>query len=117
MTDTDIGIFDARRRSNWIRLRTMILLRWFATAGQLTAILVAENLYNLDMQTGLCILAVGVSVVGNLIAMFIFPENKRLSETENLLIVSLDTVRRDHLPVGGGRPHLQGEPHRHTRTR
>ena len=93
MTDTDIGIFDARRRSNWIRLRTMILLRWFATAGQLTAILVAENLYNLDMQTGLCILAVGVSVVGNLIAMFIFPENKRLSETENLLMVLFDILQ------------------------
>ncbi|MHA6324499.1 sensor histidine kinase RegB [Roseivivax sp. CAU 1753] len=93
MTDADIGIFDERRRSNWIRLRTMILLRWFAITGQLTAILVAVSIYNLDMQTGLCFMAVGVSVIGNLVAMFIFPENKRLSETENLLMFVFDLLQ------------------------
>lgn len=93
MAQPDIWTFDERRRSNWIRLRTMILLRWFAAAGQLTAIIVADTLYNLDMQTGLCFLAVGVAVIGNLIAMFIFPENKRLSETENLLMVLFDILQ------------------------
>lgn len=88
------GDFDPRAvRSNRIRLRTMILLRWFAIAGQITAILVAQWLYNLRLELGLCFLAVGVSVVGNLIAMFIFPENKRLNETENLFMALFDLLQ------------------------
>ncbi len=93
MAQPDIWTFDERRRSNWIRLRTMILLRWFAAAGQLSAIVVADTVYGLDLPTGLCFLAVGVAVIGNLIAMFIFPENKRLSETENLLMVLFDILQ------------------------
>ena len=93
MTDAEIGIFGERRRANWIRLRTMIVLRWFAIVGQLTAIAVAEYVYNLDMETGLCIMAVGISIIGNLVATFIFPQSKRLSETENLLMVIFDVLQ------------------------
>ena len=91
--DVDNGIFNESRWSNWIRLRTMIILRWFAIAGQLAAIVIGTWLYDLDLETGLCILAVGVSVVGNLIASFIFPENKRLTEFENLLMVLFDVFQ------------------------
>lgn len=80
-------------RSNWIRLRTMIWLRWIAIAGQLSAISVAQYLYNLQLELGLCYLAIGASVIGNLVAMFVFPENKRLSETENLLMVMFDLLQ------------------------
>ncbi len=79
--------------SNWIRLRTMILLRWFAIVGQLTAITVAQRMYNLQLELGLCYLAVGISVVGNLIAIFVFPENKRLSESENFMMVMFDLLQ------------------------
>ncbi len=93
MTDTDIGFLSEDRRSHWIRLRTMILLRWFAIVGQLAAITVAQRMYNLQLELGLCYLAVGVSVVGNLVAIFVFPQNKRLSETENLLMVMFDLLQ------------------------
>ncbi|MEO9823625.1 MAG: ActS/PrrB/RegB family redox-sensitive histidine kinase [Paracoccaceae bacterium] len=69
-------------RSNWVRLRTLIVLRWFAIFGQLVAITVAQRLFNLDLNVGLCFLAIGASIVANLIAVFIYPENKRLSEGE-----------------------------------
>ncbi|HSG54254.1 MAG TPA: ActS/PrrB/RegB family redox-sensitive histidine kinase, partial [Paracoccaceae bacterium] len=82
-----------RHRGKWIRLRTMILLRWGAIVGQLTALIVAQHLYNLRLEMGLCYLVVGVSIIGNLVAMFIFPENKRLSETENLLMVLFDLLQ------------------------
>ena len=71
-------------RANWIRLRTMIVLRWVAIAGQLTAITVAQRIFGLQLELGLCYFAIGVSVIGNLIAILVFPENKRLSEYENL---------------------------------
>jgi two-component system sensor histidine kinase RegB len=79
MADSNVSLFAGQQRSNWIRLRTMIVLRWVAIVGQLTAILVGQHVYGLQLELGLCYLAVGVSVIGNLIATFVFPENKRLS--------------------------------------
>jgi two-component system, sensor histidine kinase RegB len=93
MTDMELGVLKGRERGNWVRLRTIILLRWGAVCGQLIALFVAQQAYNLQIQMGLCLLVVSVSVMGNLIAMFIFPENKRLSETENLLMVLFDLLQ------------------------
>ena len=97
MSDSKTGLFGTQQRSNWIRLRTLILLRWVAIAGQLAAITVAQRMYNLQLELGLCYLAVGVSVIGNLIAIFVFPENKRLSETENFLMVLFDLLQLSFL--------------------
>jgi two-component system sensor histidine kinase RegB len=77
----DLRPFGAQTRANWIRLRTMIVLRWVAICGQLSAILAAQHLLNLQLEIGLCYLAVGAAAISNLVAMFVFPENKRLSET------------------------------------
>jgi len=82
-----------RKRGNWIRLRTMILLRWVAIVGQLVALLVAQRLFSLQLEMGLCYLAIGASVVGNLIAIAVFPENKRLTETENTLMAFFDLLQ------------------------
>lgn len=80
-------------RASWIRLRSMILLRWFAIGGQLTAITVAQHWYGLQLELGLCYLVIGASVIANLVAIFIFPENKRLSEVENMLMVLFDLLQ------------------------
>ncbi len=93
MAQSEFGLFSEEQRSNWIRLRTMILLRWFAIVGQIVAITLAQRLYNLQLELGLCYLAVGVSIAGNLIAISIFPENKRLSETENFMMVMFDLLQ------------------------
>ncbi|KIN65769.1 Sensor histidine kinase RegB [Sulfitobacter noctilucae] len=93
MTQATIRPLSGRTRANWIRLRTMILLRWVAITGQLIAITVAQVLYNLELELGLCFMAVGASVIANLVASFIFPENKRLSELENLSMISFDLVQ------------------------
>ena len=69
-------------RSNWVRLRTLIVLRWIAIFGQLAAITVAMRLFDLDLDVGLCFMVIGFSIMANLIAVFVYPENKRLSEAE-----------------------------------
>ena len=97
MTDSNLRVTFGHERGNWIRLRTLILLRWVAIVGQLTAITVAERLYGLQLELGLCYLAVGVSVIGNLIAIFVFPENKRLTETENFLMILFDLMQLSFL--------------------
>lgn len=93
MINSSFGLLLGQERSSWIRLRTLILLRWVAIVGQVTAILVAVWMYNLQLEIVLCILAIGASVVGNLVAMFAFPESKRLSEFENFLMVMFDLLQ------------------------
>jgi len=93
MPSSDIDLFTGQPRSNWIRLRTLILLRWVAIIGQLIAITVAQRMYNLQLELGLCYFVIGISVIGNLIAIFVFPENKRLSEMENFLMVMFDLLQ------------------------
>lgn len=77
-------------RSDWVRLRTLILLRWMAITGQLAAITVADRYYNMQLPLGLCYLAVGASIIANLVSIFVFPENKRLRELEAMLTLLFD---------------------------
>ena len=97
MPDSNSALIHGQERSNWIRLRTLILLRWVAIVGQLAAITVAQWMYHLQLEIGLCYMAIGVSVIGNLIAIFVFPENKRLTETENFLMVLFDLMQLSFL--------------------
>lgn len=93
MTQANIRPLSGRTRANWIRLRTMIVLRWVAITGQLIAITVAQVLFGLQLALSLCYFAVGVSIIGNLIATFVFPENKRLSERENFGMIMFDLLQ------------------------
>jgi len=80
-------------RSDWMRLRTLILLRWMAIVGQLAAILMAERAYGLQLPLGLCYLAVAASVLANLFAITLFPENKRLNEAEAFFTLLFDLTQ------------------------
>ncbi len=93
MSDFSTELISQNRRSNWIRLRTIILVRWIAIIGQVSALIVAQFGFGLEIEYGLCYLAVGVSVTGNLIAIFVFPENKLLSEPENMFMILFDILQ------------------------
>lgn len=80
-------------RSNWIRLRTLIVLRWFAIFGQLGAITVAGRLFDLQLNIGLCFVVIGVSIAANLIAVFVFPENTRLTERQVASMLLFDIAQ------------------------
>ncbi len=97
MTDLSGELLNANRRSNWIRLRTFILLRWIAICGQIVALLVAQFGFDLELHYGLCYMAIGVSVIGNLVATFVFPENKLLTEKENMAILLFDVLQLSFL--------------------
>jgi two-component system, sensor histidine kinase RegB len=90
MLSPRISLYSRDTRSDWVRLRTLILLRWMAIVGQLAAITVADRYYNMQLPLGLCYLAVGASIIANLISVFVFPENKRLSEAEAMLTLLFD---------------------------
>lgn len=80
-------------RADWLRLRTLILLRWMAIFGQLTALMVASSYYQMRLPLGLCFLAVGLGVIANLVSIFIFPQNKRLTESEAMMTLLFDIAQ------------------------
>ncbi len=90
MANSNITLWRSQERSSWIRLRTLILLRWVAIIGQFTAITVAQRYFQVQLELALCYLAIGVSVMGNMTAILLFPKNKRLTEFENFLMVLFD---------------------------
>ena len=93
MPATDFQLFQTQHRSNWVRLRTLVALRWFAALGQGTAIFVAVRIYDLQIEVFLSALVVSASVVANLFSMYAYPENKRLPEREALLWLIFDVVQ------------------------
>jgi len=50
MSQPSIGYIDQNARSNWMRLRTLVLVRWFAIAGQVLALVIGQQLYGLKLR-------------------------------------------------------------------
>lgn len=82
-----------RERSNWVRLRTLLILRWFAVAGQAGAIFVAIMVYDLRIEVTAALVTILASVWANVLFRIIYPSNKRLSEREASLMLSFDIVQ------------------------
>ncbi|SFO98252.1 sensor histidine kinase RegB [Tranquillimonas alkanivorans] len=93
MADPSLAAIGEPRRSNWVRLRTLIVLRWIAIGGQLAAITVADRMLDLSLELGWCYLAVGTSIISNLVATFVYPENRRLSEGETVALLLFDITQ------------------------
>ena len=90
MTETGLPFLDSDARSGWMRLRTLIALRWLAVAGQTAAVLVATVGLGMRIPHGPCVLVIGASAAFNLIAMTVAAENRRLSEREAVLTLLFD---------------------------
>ncbi len=92
-TDPETSPLARHARGDWVRLRTLIVLRWIAITGQIVAIMAADRVFGVQLDLGLCYLAIGASVLANLIAIFVYPGNKRLSETEAMLTQLFDIAQ------------------------
>lgn len=93
MSISEFEMFQDQQRSNWVRLRTLVTLRWFAAAGQAAAIIVAVQVYGLQIEVGYAATVIGASILANLFSSFVYPENKRLSEREASLWLVFDIVQ------------------------
>lgn len=71
----------------------MILLRWFAIGGQITAVSLTPDLFGIQLELGWCYFFISISIIFNLVSGFVFPENKRLSERQNMLMVIFDLLQ------------------------
>ena len=93
MPSSDFQLIKRQERSNWVRLRTLVALRWFAITGQAVAILVAVRLFDIEVPMGQAALVMAVAVVANLVSYFAYPSNKRLSEFEASLWLVFDLIQ------------------------
>ena len=93
MSQSRIGYIDQNARSNWMRLRTLVTVRWVAITGQILALGVGHVLYGLPLALGPCSAVIGLSILANIFAVLIFPDNRRLSEAETVLTLLFDTLQ------------------------
>ncbi len=86
-------LFESTPSRHWIKLRTLITLRWVAVAGQIIAIFIAETFFDLAIELGACAVAIGLSIIANIVSISIYPQNKRLSEREAVMMLLFDTAQ------------------------
>lgn len=93
MSQTSFGYIDQNARSNWIRLRTLVVVRWFAIAGQTLALIVAQQLYNLQLAILPCAVVITISVLVNVVLTFSFTDNRRLTEGQTVFTLLFDMLQ------------------------
>jgi len=86
-------LFNMEARGDWVRLRTLIMLRWIAIAGQIAAVLAASQGMGFQLPLSYCALLISASVSVNVVAQVIYPAEKRLSERGTLLSLFFDLVQ------------------------
>ena len=80
-------------RGNRVSLRTLVVLRWIAVLGQITALVSAEVGLGMALPRGACALIVGAAVVVNLTATVVFPSRRRLTENQVTLMLLFDMAQ------------------------
>ena len=93
MAELEKGVFSHILPASWVRLRTLIVLRWIAIIGQVLAVMTARHLFELRLDMGLFAAIIGLSVLANTIFAFVYPHNKRLTEAEMTAMLAFDTVQ------------------------
>ena len=80
-------------RGDWIRLRTLIFLRWLAIFGQSLAVIYSYFVLKLQFQVGVCLFLVVLAAIINIAITVVYPKSKRLSERENFFILLSDLIQ------------------------
>ncbi|MCP1167589.1 sensor histidine kinase RegB [Limimaricola litoreus] len=93
LPDTELAMLRDLGRRNRVRLKTQILLRWIALAGQTAAALVAALVYGLVFPIGPVAITIGAAGILNLLAGFLLPATRRLSEGESTAMLVFDIAQ------------------------
>ncbi|KAB7614623.1 ActS/PrrB/RegB family redox-sensitive histidine kinase [Amylibacter sp. SFDW26] len=93
MSQPSTNLFTKEARSDWIRLRTLVILRWLAIAGQTGAVVAAVYYLELAIPFRACLIVITAAVLFNISATLILPANKRLSEREAMLSLLFDLAQ------------------------
>ncbi|MBA4037854.1 MAG: two-component sensor histidine kinase [Bradyrhizobium sp.] len=89
---TDVAASDFRHPSRYVRLDTILRLRWLAALGQLTAIFVVARGLEFDVAVIPCVAIVGVSALLNLALQIAFNPMQRLDPVYAAGLLALNIV-------------------------
>ena len=87
------SLFHMRARGDWVRLRTLVMLRWMAVFGQIAAVAVATEVLGYELPLPMCALVISASVSFNIVAHIVHPSEKRLSERGTLMSLFFDLAQ------------------------
>jgi two-component system sensor histidine kinase RegB len=93
MNENQFQNVQEQQRSNWVRLSTLVLLRWFAIVGQILALLVAVFAFGLQVEIIAIISVIAASLLANILLTVSFPKNQRLSEQEATVVFLFDIAQ------------------------
>ena len=80
-------------RGDWVRLRTLVTLRWMAIFGQLATMAVGWRFFDIAINPVPTLAVVALAVAANLVSGLVFPQNRRLSEYEALAVLAFDSCQ------------------------
>ena len=93
MTDASANPIDQTARGDWVRLQTLVALRWLAIFGQIAAVIVATAALDIQLRLDLCAAVIGALIVFNILAILSNPASYRLSEAGVMLTLLFDLTQ------------------------
>src|SRR5205809_2510769 len=89
---TDVAASDFRLPHRYVRLDTILRLRWLAALGQLTAIFIVAHGLEFDFPVIACVAIVGISALLNLALQIAFNPMQRLEPVYAAALLALNIV-------------------------
>lgn len=76
-----------------LRLRTLVLIRWIAVAGQTVAVLLVSFGLGFPVPLTACLAVIAVSVLSNLLLYIRMPLRARLGDRDSVLLLGFDILQ------------------------
>src|SRR6202142_3519440 len=89
---TDVAASDFRHPRQYVRLDTILRLRWLAVLGQLAAIFIVAQGLEFDLPVAPCVIIVGLSALLNLVLQIAFNPMRRLEPSFAAALLALNIV-------------------------
>lgn len=86
-------ITDAGTPRKWVRLRTLLTLRWIAISGQIAAVVIAAFVLGVALPLEGCFALITASIVFNIVVGQINPPARRLDEHDTAVSLMYDQVQ------------------------
>src|ERR1700728_2485368 len=88
----DVAASDFRHPRQYVRLDTILRLRWLAVLGQLAAIFIVAQGLEFDLPVAPCVIIVGLSALLNLVLQIAFNPMRRLEPSSAASLLALNIV-------------------------
>ena len=76
-----------------VRLRTLVLIRWIATAGQVATVLAIHFVLGFPLPLSWCLAVIAVLALSNLILVYRDPAQRRLARRDAAVLLGFDVVQ------------------------